>query len=230
MLFYSYDSKTKEYTGSEEAYLDPEETKVQGHEIYCLPANATFAKPPKTKEHQTAVFNDGWSKVADYRGEYIVNSDMYPIIQKDLGDLPEGYICITAEQAEKIQADRLYYIISDGKLIVNPNYEQEQADIREADFKSKFFNIEGFGWYRKQPKGYQSAVESMNVLFNIANVSDGIQAGLIIFYQEPDFTKPEECTEEWLVEHQIIQGAMTKQAFMSLYVAFMTAWNTEEHE
>lgn len=108
--------------------------------------------------------------------------------------------------------------------------DKEKAAEREANFKSKFFNIEGFGWYRKEPKGYQSAVESMNVLFNIANVSDGIQAGLIIFYQEPDFTKPEECTEEWLIEHQIIQPAMTKQAFMSLYVAFMTAWNTEEHE
>lgn len=108
--------------------------------------------------------------------------------------------------------------------------EQEETDKREADFKASFFNIDGYGWYRKQPKGYQSAVESMNVLFNIANVSDGIQAGLIIFYQQPDFTKPEECTEEWLVEHQIIQPAMTKQAFMSLYVAFMTAWNTEEHE
>ena len=122
------------------------------------------------------------------------------------------------------------YIIVDSVMVLNPNYEEEEAAKREADFKSKFFLIEGFGWYRKQPKGYQSAVESMNVLFNVANVSDGIQAGLIIFYQEPDFTKPEECTEEWLVEHQIIQPAMTKQAFMSLYVAFMTAWNTEEHE
>ena len=116
------------------------------------------------------------------------------------------------------------------KLVINPDYEPEASAEREADFKSKFFNIEGFGWYRKQPKGYQSAVESMNVLFNIANVTDGIQTGLIIFYQQPDFTKPEECTEEWLVEHQIVQPAMTKQAFMSLYVAFMTAWNTEEHE
>lgn len=122
------------------------------------------------------------------------------------------------------------YIVQDGMLVLNPDYDQEQADIREADFKSKFFEIQGYGWYRKQPKGYQSAVESMNVLFNIANVTDGIDAGLIIFYQEPDFTKEEECTEEWLIEHQIIQPAMTKQAFMSLYVAFMTAWNREEHE
>ena len=122
------------------------------------------------------------------------------------------------------------YIVVDNELVLNPNYDEEETAKREADFKSKFFDIEGYGWYRKQPKGYQSAVESMNVLFNIANVSDGIQEGLIIFYQEPDFTKPEECTEEWLIEHQIIQGAMTKEAFMALYVAFMMAWNTEEHE
>ena len=140
--------------------------------------------------------------------------------------------CLTTNIITQTELDKHpnKVVVANGILILNPNYEQEQADIREADFKSKFFNIEGFGWYRKQPKGYQSAVESMNVLFNIANVSDGIQAGLIIFYQQPDFTKPEECTEEWLIEHQIIQGAMTKQAFMALYVAFMTAWNTEEHE
>ena len=70
----------------------------------------------------------------------------------------------------------------------------------------------------------------MNVAYNIANEQDGIAGGLIIFYQQPDFTKPEECTEEWLIEHQIVQTAMTKAAFMSLYVAFITAWNTEEHE
>ena len=107
--------------------------------------------------------------------------------------------------------------------------EEEKADIREEIFKEGFFYVENFGWYRKHPKGYQSAVESMNVLFNIANVSDGIGSGLIIFYETPDFTKPEECTEEWLVEHQIIQPAMTKAEFMALYVAFMTAWNNEEH-
>ena len=108
--------------------------------------------------------------------------------------------------------------------------EEEEAELREANFKKEFFKVNNFGWYRKQPKGYQSAVESMNVLFNIANVAQGIQAGLVIFYEEPDFTKPEECTEEWLVEHQIVMPAMTVQEFMQLYVAFMTAWNTEEHE
>ena len=122
------------------------------------------------------------------------------------------------------------YIVVNNELVLNPDYEQEQADIREANFKATFFNIDGYGWYRRRPKGYISAVESMNVAYNIANERDGIQAGLIIFYQQPDFTKEEECTEEWLVEHQIIQGAITKAEFMALYVAFITAWNREEHE
>lgn len=107
--------------------------------------------------------------------------------------------------------------------------EEELAKQRKATFLESFFKVGNYGYYRRQPKGYQSAVESMNVLFNIANVTQGLQAGLIIFYEEPDFTKPEECTEEWLVEHQIVMPAMTLQEFLALYVEFMTAWNTEEH-
>ncbi len=134
------------------------------------------------------------------------------------------------EITEEVYNNIDHYIWDGADVVLNPNYEQEQADIREADFKKQFFKVDNFGWYRKQPKGYQSAVESMNVLFNIANMTQGIQAGLIIFYQEPDFTQPEQCTEEWLVQHQIVMPAMTLQEFMGLYVAFMTAWNAEEHE
>ena len=137
---------------------------------------------------------------------------------------------ISFEITEEVYNDLEHYMWDGDDVVLNPNYEQEQADLREENFKREFFKVNNFGWYRKQPKGYQSAVESMNVLFNIANVAQGIQAGLVIFYQEPDFTKPEECTEEWLVQHQIVMPAMTVQEFMQLYVAFMTAWNTEEHE
>ena len=107
--------------------------------------------------------------------------------------------------------------------------EDEETAMREANFKSEFFEVQGFGWYRRVPKGYSSAVESMNVLFNIASVTQGIQAGLIIFYETPDFSDPEQCTEEWLIQHQIVMPAMTLQEFMQLYIAFMTAWNTQEH-
>lgn len=143
------------------------------------------------------------------------------------------YICFIEDEIWSKYAGTDKWDIVDGEFVdvtETEEYQQKHTDLREADFKSKFFNIDGYGWYRKQPKGYQSAVESMNVLFNIANVSNGVQAGLIIFYQAPNFTKPEECTEEWLISHQIIQGAMTKEEFMILYVAFMTSWNRAEHE
>ena len=42
--------------------------------------------------------------------------------------------------------------------------EEEEADLREADFKDNFFFIPTFGWYRKVPKGYSSAVESLNTI------------------------------------------------------------------
>lgn len=125
--------------------------------------------------------------------------------------------------------DKNKVVYQNGKVILNPNYEEEQANKRQEAFLKDFFKIEGYGYYRRVPKGYQSAVESMNVLFNIANLTKGLQAGLIIFYEEPDFTDAEQCTEEWLIKHQIIMPAMTLEQFMQLYVAFMTAWNTTEH-
>lgn len=107
---------------------------------------------------------------------------------------------------------------------------EETAEERKERFLQSFFKVGDYGYFRRIPKGYQSAVESMNVLFNVANVTKGIQEGLIIFYQEPDFEIAEQCTEEWLIEHQAVMPAMTLDEFMQLYVAFMTAWNTEEHE
>lgn len=157
---------------------------------------------------------------------FILDNKIYgtgevPVLNDDIANV---------EITEEVYNNIDHYIWDGSDVVLNPNYDEEQADLREANFKKQFFKVDNFGWYRKQPKGYQSAVESMNVLFNIANMTQGIQAGLIIFYQEPDFTKPEECTEEWLVQHQIVMPAMTLQEFMGLYVAFMTAWNAEEHE
>ena len=132
MLIYNYDSITKEYTGYEEASLDPAETQKQGKEVYLIPANATTVKPPKARDHEIIVYHDGWERVADYRGEYIVNSDMKPYVYDKTGDLPEGYIYITPEQAETIQQDDLYYIIENNELVINPNYE-EQKQARESE-------------------------------------------------------------------------------------------------
>lgn len=59
MIFYTYDEKTKEYTGTQNAFIDPLETKKQGKDIYLKPANSTDIKPtlePSTN-NDMLVFN-----------------------------------------------------------------------------------------------------------------------------------------------------------------------------
>lgn len=132
MLVYNYDEITKEYTDYCEASLDPAQSKIEGKDVYLIPAYATTVKPPKAKTNEVCVYDNGWQIKADYRGKYIVNDDMNPYIYDKIGNLPEGYIAITENQANKIQEDDLYYVISDGKLIRNPNYDEQKA-AREAE-------------------------------------------------------------------------------------------------
>ena len=90
MIFYTYDEKTKEFTGTQSAFIDPLKTKKQGKNVYLVPANATDKEPPKTKENQVAIFNgDEWEVVADYRGKtYYIGTEQHEM--KELGDLPDG--------------------------------------------------------------------------------------------------------------------------------------------
>ena len=108
-------------------------------------------------------------------------------------------------------------------------YADKKAAERETAFKKDFFEIPGFGWFRKQPKGYSSAVESITCAFNMVGVLGGIPAGTLIFYTAPDFYDAEQCTEEWLVAHQIPGAAMDAQSFGQFYATFLQAWNTQEH-
>lgn len=120
-------------------------------------------------------------------------------------------------------------IVQDGVLVLNPNYETIEAAQRQADFESKFFSIPGFGWFRKVPKGYSSAVECLNLAFNNVSLIGKLPAETMIFYTQPDFTKPEECTEEWLVAHQTKNAEMTVEQFGQFYAGFSVAWNSTEH-
>lgn len=47
---------------------------------------------------------------------------------------------------------------------------------------------------------------------------------MVIFYETPDFSKPEQCTEEWLVAHQIHPEPMTLQEWTMFYIQFSTAY------
>ena len=90
MIFYIYNEKTKEYTGTQNAFIDPLETKKQGKKVYLVPANATDKKPLDVKENQAVIFNGSeWEIIADYRNKtYYIGTEQHEM--KELGDLPNG--------------------------------------------------------------------------------------------------------------------------------------------
>lgn len=130
MKIYNYDENGI-FLNECEAELDPAEWELNHKKVYLVPAFSTKIKPPKTGAYQTTRFNGkNWEVIADYRGQYICDELLNIIHVQDVGELPEGYIPITAEQAQEIEADKFKYIIEDGVLIENPNYE---ADKQKAE-------------------------------------------------------------------------------------------------
>ena len=90
MIFYTYDEKTKEYTGTQNAFIDPLETKKQCKEVYLVPPNVTDKKPLEAKENQAVIFNGSeWEIIADYRNKtYYIGTEQHEM--KELGGLPNG--------------------------------------------------------------------------------------------------------------------------------------------
>lgn len=145
---------------------------------------------------------------------------------------------------DKYQSGGEYQVVNDGEYLyaklpfeeflngeftVSPTYEQEQAEGRREEFESKFFFITGFGWYRKQPKGYSSAIESLNTAFNVVTVLQSLPADNLLFYIAPDFSDVAQCTEDWLSSNSFKNEAMTVQEFALFYRTAITIWNTTEH-
>lgn len=112
-----------------------------------------------------------------------------------------------------------------------PPTPEEEYEMHKEYFEMQFFAVPNFGWYRKAPKGYASAIESLTVAYNMitSNAIQTIPAGTFIFYPQPDYHDAEQCTEDWLVAHQIPGPEMTKEEFLQFYAAFVLAWNNTEH-
>lgn len=65
MVVYSYNPFTFEYVGFRNARLDPLETKLQGQDVFLIPANSTTYMPPEFTENQTCKFINGEWAVED---------------------------------------------------------------------------------------------------------------------------------------------------------------------
>lgn len=119
--------------------------------------------------------------------------------------------------------------IVDFQFADTEEYQQKQIKKREEHFKSEFFEIPNFGWYRKVPRGYISAIESINTAFNAVSVMNSLPAEYLTFYTKPDFTEEEQCCDEWLIANQFKNKYMSKDEFLQFYTNFVTIWNNLEH-
>ena len=159
MKIYNYDPITFIYTFSENADLDPEETKMQGKNVYLLPSNATFIKPPAAKEDKAIVWNENqWEYVSDYRKNYDkVDSNLNVYDITEIGEIEEGFALVTKELGELIKVNPNDYVFENDS--VREKTEQEKEAEQEAEFNKQFFNTT-LGYVRRAVTMKDGSVKS----------------------------------------------------------------------
>ena len=165
MYIYNFDKITHEYTTSAEASIDPQATKREGKDVYLIPAYSTLKKPPKTNKYKVAVYeNNTWVIKDDYRGAYICDELLNIQVVQEIGALPDGFIVITEGEAQQIVNDPLWYIVQDGELIKNPNYEEDKAKQRKEYISHLAMTKYDFFKYVCQPNNitYQQLIVMVN--------------------------------------------------------------------
>lgn len=111
MQAYSYSITTHEYLETVPCFPDPVRSRMEGREVYLLPANATFTEPPAKRTGYAAVWNgSGWTETEDHRGiQYWPKGATFnsaPLEMKELGPLPDGASLTRPEQtAEEKSAE-----------------------------------------------------------------------------------------------------------------------------
>lgn len=148
------------------------------------------------------------------------------LVEIGVGCSDEYYkeIGMKLRDVKQSEVDNEWYLID--KCPIKP---EPTAKERKEAFLKDFFKVAGYGYYRRTPKGYQSAIESINTADRMCAKHNGLPADTLIFYQEPDFNNASQCTEEWLTGHQIKLPSMTVAEFDTLYNVFVTTWNKQEH-
>ena len=109
---------------------------------------------------------------------------------------------------------------------------EETAEQREKKFNNTFLKTSK-GNYRLQPRGYSNAQQSIDTVNGNVNALGALTeeiAAMVIFYPTPDFTKPEQCTEEWLIAHQYNIEPMTKEEWSLYYLEFSKLYALKQYK
>lgn len=110
--------------------------------------------------------------------------------------------------------------------------EEDYAIQRKEAFASQFLAT-SLGNFRLTPKGYANAQQAMDVINTMATALGGLTeqlTNLVIFYPTPDFTKAEQCTEEWLVANQIKPEVMTLADWQKFYLEFCQLYAMQQYK
>lgn len=130
--------------------------------------------------------------------------DFCPIITDEYGSTDIQNIEVPAEVYYNAkQYGNNYYIYSNGKIILNPNYEQEQALKRQTDFETEFFNT-SLGWIRRKVNMKDGSTKDF-LSDLLPAISMALNSGIatpIITYKTPDFTQD---ITDWTIYQEIKQ-------------------------
>ena len=168
MLIYLWDNLTKKYLRTQKAQINPKKPTE-----YLMPANSTTEQIPSIGKNQAAFWNgEHWEVQNDFTGQYMVNADMIPELIYFYGDLPIGYILITEEQIKTLEEKgRNYFIIEEGKLIKNPDYEKEQEEKEKK--RIAMLNMTKYDFFKNICKPYNITYQK---LMQFVNSNDDIAA------------------------------------------------------
>ncbi|MBO5928368.1 MAG: hypothetical protein J6Q32_05925 [Clostridia bacterium] len=196
MKIYNYDEMTGEFLFESEAELDPAEWQINHKKVYLMPANATKTKPPKTSATQIAIFqNDSWEIEDNYKGMYMVDENMSPVFVDFIGSLPEGFVPCTEAQANKILEDKIYYVIQNGELIINPNYDEDKEKEKEEIFNANFFPT-SLGYIRRTVK-----MQNLEELKFLSDILPLLEVGTPVLVYSKDLKQSTAIvTEQFIAE------------------------------
>lgn len=139
MLVYNYDENTKEYLGSEEAYIDPLMTKQTGVTQYFIPCNATKDIPPEAPNGYVQVYKDGiWTLIRDYRGKFQINPSNELSVVNYIGEPTDDSVVLTEAQYQQLLAKPEYYINNNGKLVKNPRWNDIESERLAKTYMTKW--------------------------------------------------------------------------------------------
>lgn len=193
MLVYEYDKRTKEYIGTNTAYIDPVATKKAGEKKYALPAYTTMEIPPRTQKGQAAVFENGkWKIVKDLRGLTVYNvSTRERLVWTELGELPKEYSTYLPERLEDLKAMYLLTMKSN----FNTCMSTTKIQIPSTELYFSYNSLERLK--KEQNVGIQMSRDDNNKIYSLTRQEyDAIINYMVIYGQYMYLQK-------WIVESMI---------------------------